>query len=136
MSVLLPLNPILCECVCVCTHVPGPYKQRLAAGCSLIRLQKWVCSLSPLSPACLPLPLCLSLSLPFWLQRAEACVIQASSSGTRTDHLSSACLYSFSFLSISSIPRQEQSCSWSTLPAGGWEACDALSPDLLFLICC
>lgn len=57
-------------CVYVCVHVPGPYKQRLENGYSLIRLQKWVCSLSPLSPACLPLPLslsnsfCLSQSLP------------------------------------------------------------------------
>lgn len=30
---------------------------------SLIRLQRWVCSLSPLSPTCLPLPLILSPSL-------------------------------------------------------------------------
>lgn len=124
-------------CGCVCVHVPGPYKQRLVNGSSLIRLQKWVCSHSPLSPVCLPLllslsnsfclshsllTLCLCLSLPFWLQRAEACVIQASSSGTTTDHLSLACLYSSASLSLSF----HLSTGWSTLPAGGWKPCDSL----------
>lgn len=70
---------------------------------SPIRLQKWVCSLSPLSPGCLPLPLSLTYSLSFSLslaffslclclsflfQKLAACVIQASSYGTTTDHIS------------------------------------------------
>lgn len=73
---------------------------------SLIRLQKWVCSLSPLSPACLPLPRPLSNSfcLPQFLlplrlslsgyRSLKVCVIQASPSGNATDHLSPALLFS------------------------------------------
>ncbi|TNN76328.1 hypothetical protein EYF80_013407 [Liparis tanakae] len=57
------------------------------------------------------------------LRRTVACVIQASSFGTTTDHLLLPCLRTspslFSFLSFHPSPAKEQPCSWSTLPAGG-----------------
>lgn len=105
----------------------------------LIRLQRWVCFLSPLSPTCLPPPLVLSVSRPspsFWFQRPEGCIIQASPSGSATDHLflfALVCVTSFPQLSfflpssyLLTAPDKEQSCSWSTLPAGGWEPYDFL----------
>lgn len=100
---------VLCFSLCmllyasVCVYTcPWPLEVEVSSRLlSLIRLQKWVCFLSRLSPACLPLPLSLSnsfclsrfllplhLCLPFWLQRPVACVIQASSFGNTTDHLS------------------------------------------------
>lgn len=116
---------------------------------SLIRLQKWVCSLSPLSPACLPLPRPLSNSfcLPQFLlplrlslsgyRSLKVCVIQASPSGNATDHLSPALLFSHlsmflplpCFLSFF-VPSpdstwQATAHSWSTVPAGGWMPCDS-----------
>lgn len=52
--------------VYVCTCLWPSEAEVSARLLPLIRLQKWVCSLSPLSPACLPLPLsnsfCLSLT--------------------------------------------------------------------------
>lgn len=124
---------------------------------SLIRLQKWVCSLSPLSPACLPLPPSNSFCLPHFLlllclslsgfRSLKVCVIQASPSGTATDHLSRSLILSLVYVpSLPSLPlflhptsRQppdrHQPCSWSTLPAGGWKPCDS-PPPLLHILCC
>lgn len=63
---------------------------------SVIRLHQWVCSHSPLSPACLPLPL-FSLPLSSWFKESlQLCVIQASSCGTATHQLSSSTLLLFS----------------------------------------
>lgn len=101
---------------CMCTNL-WPLELEVSSRLlSLIRLQKWVCSLSPLSPACLPLPRPLSNSfcLPQFLlplrlslsgyRSLKVCVIQASPSGNATDHLSPALLFSHLSMFLALLP--------------------------------
>lgn len=141
----------------VCVHMSlALSKQRLAAGCSLIRLQKWVCLLSPLSPACLPLPLSVSLAFfslsPYWLQRPVVCVIQSSSSGSTTQHPSlvlSCSPFLSSCLSLSHLhctPYRRLGGMWlsplTSMSAEHWPTsrpplwCSSSGPGRALLRCC
>ncbi len=133
-----------CVSVCVCTH-------RVTAGCSLWSGYQSGCVPALLCrlPVCLSLPLffrfllplCLCLSLTFWLHRPVACVIRASSSGTTADHLSLTCLCSTPSLS-SFLPPIFWQLLTGSIPAAGVHSLQeagshvTLSPDLCLYLRC